>query len=252
METVLLLPICLYLRQPAGQRLVGRFTAFASRRSGVFLLALPVAIIEAALGTDMSGGWNHATYVVFLIYGYLFAADARFGQVLCKHWKSHRVIAVLGSIVGIAGFVIFSGVAHTNPLEAYDPISVMLRFFKGLVGWWWIIAIWGFLEAMRARRQAQRILRESSRELQVSLHHRTFWDKVERYANQAVLPFYLLHQTIIIIIGFYIVQWQISALLKFLIISFSALAITLLLYEIVIRRTRVMRFLFGVKPMGRY
>jgi peptidoglycan/LPS O-acetylase OafA/YrhL len=70
---------------------------------------------------------------------------------------------------------------------------------------------------------------------------------VERYANEAVLPFYLLHQTVIVAIGFYVVPWHASALLKFLIISSTAFAITLLLYEVVIKRTRLTRFLFGMK-----
>ena len=247
-ETLLLLPVCLYLRQPAGLRLVDRIANFSTQTSLVLLFPIPIAVIEAGGGTDMAGGWNHVVYVVFLVYGYLYAADARFGLVISEHWKGNLVTAVIGSIIGIVGFGLYGDTAHTNPMQAYDVISVALRFFKGLVGWWWIIAIFGFLEAMRAKRQAQCTSSESSREL-VLVDRRSFWDKVERYANQAVLPFYLLHQTIIVIVGYYVVQWHTSAFLKFLMISSIALVSTLMLYELLIKRTQLTRFLFGMKPM---
>ena len=123
----------------------------------------------------------------------------------------------------------------------------MLRFFKGIVGWCWLAAILGFLEDARNKWQLARETRDSRHESRVSLRTRTLLARVERYANDAVLPFYLLHQTVIVAIGFYVVSWHTSALLKFLIISSTALAITLLLYEVVIKRTRLTRFLFGMK-----
>ncbi len=36
------------------------------------------------------------------------------------------------------------------------------------------------------------------------------FDRVTRYTNEAVLPFYVLHQTPIVIIGFYVVQWDLN------------------------------------------
>jgi glucans biosynthesis protein C len=65
--------------------------------------------------------------------------------------------------------------------------------------------------------------------------------------NEAAYPFYILHQTVIIWIGFYICQldWGIAA--KFWSISFLTLVSCTLLYVIVIRPFAVMRFLFGMK-----
>ena len=69
-------------------------------------------------------------------------------------------------------------------------------------------------------------------------------------ANEAVLPFYVLHQSILIYVGYFVVPWDIPALLKWLIIAPTALAIIIGLYEIV-RRVNVLRFLFGLKPLRR-
>ena len=70
------------------------------------------------------------------------------------------------------------------------------------------------------------------------------------YAAIAFLPFYILHQTVIIVIGFSVVQWHIAGLLKYLVICLSSLALSLLIYEIVIRWTRPTRWMFGMKARG--
>lgn len=241
--TFLLLPVFIYLQKTSGRKLVGRIASFSTGPWAMVLAAFPIAVIEAALGTEMSGGWNHSAYIVFLFYGYLLAADVRFWQSLCKYWKISLAFASVGSVAGIIGFYLIAESSHTDPLHAYDATSVMIRFFKGMVGWSWIVAILGFLEDAKRKRQSARYSREPS----VTAYNRTFLAGVERYANKAVLPFYVLHQTVIVAIGFYIVQWNISVTLKFLAISLTSLAMTLFLYEIVIRRTRVTRFLFGMK-----
>ena len=73
-------------------------------------------------------------------------------------------------------------------------------------------------------------------------------DRVSAYAGEAQLPFYVLHMTPIVIIGFYVVQWEVNALVKYLVIVLATLGVTLLLYDIAVRRTWLTRFLFGMKP----
>jgi hypothetical protein len=68
------------------------------------------------------------------------------------------------------------------------------------------------------------------------------------YANEAVLPFYILHQTVLLCVGYFVVQWAIPDLLKWAIIVPVSFAIIMALYEFGVRRWNVMRFLFGMKP----
>ncbi len=72
-----------------------------------------------------------------------------------------------------------------------------------------------------------------------------------RYANEAVLPFYMLHQTILIVIGFFVVQQPWSIMVKWLVITPLAFATIMLVYEFLVRRVNVLRFLFGMKPIKR-
>jgi Acyltransferase family len=68
-----------------------------------------------------------------------------------------------------------------------------------------------------------------------------------KYANEAVLPFYILHQTVLLCVGYFVVQWAIPDLLKWVIILPLSFVIIMVLYEFLVRRFNVMRVLFGMK-----
>jgi hypothetical protein len=101
--TLVLVLLWLHLQSLAGQRLVERFAVFCTRPGAIFLLALPIAAIEAALGTERYGGWSRYAYAPFIIYGFLLAADARFGQTFHCHKKSALVLGILTFAVYAAG-----------------------------------------------------------------------------------------------------------------------------------------------------
>jgi len=86
-----------------------------------------------------------------------------------------------------------------------------------------------------------------------------FRDKWLAYGQEAVMPFYLLHQPVIFVIAFFVVQWDTSTmlgtgaaiLLKLPVIVLSAFVVTLGLYQVVIRRVKPVRAFFGMKPKKR-
>jgi hypothetical protein len=75
---------------------------------------------------------------------------------------------------------------------------------------------------------------------------------VLEYANEAVLPFYVLHQSILFVVAFYMLPWAIPDLAKWAIILVSTFVIITALYELLIRRINVLRVLFGMKPLRRW
>jgi peptidoglycan/LPS O-acetylase OafA/YrhL len=62
------------------------------------------------------------------------------------------------------------------------------------------------------------------------------------------MPFYLIHQPVIILISFFVVQWDVDILVKLLIIVIASFTITLGLIELLIRPFKRVRVLFGMKP----
>jgi len=71
--------------------------------------------------------------------------------------------------------------------------------------------------------------------------------RAARYANEAVLPFYVLHEPVIVGAAWIIVRWHAPILAKYLALVLVSFAGTLALYEVFVRRLRVTRFLFGMK-----
>jgi glucans biosynthesis protein C len=68
-----------------------------------------------------------------------------------------------------------------------------------------------------------------------------------RYATPAVYPFYILHQTIIVASGYYVVQWPLPLFIKLIILIVICFASVYALYEYIIRRFTLTRLLYGLK-----
>ena len=65
--------------------------------------------------------------------------------------------------------------------------------------------------------------------------------------REAQLPFFVLHQPVIILIAFYEVQLDAGILPKLLLVVVSSFLVTVGLYELVIRRIVPVRAFFGMK-----
>jgi hypothetical protein len=131
-----------------------------------------------------------------------------------------------------AGPLFAAAAAHGDPFTGGQPLGVAFRAVKGVDGWLWVVAILG-LARSRAARWAGAAARPG---------------RLGAYASQAVLPFYLLHEPVIVVVACLVLPWRIGAGGQYLLISLASLAATWLLYDLGVRRTRPSRFLFGMKP----
>jgi glucans biosynthesis protein C len=68
----------------------------------------------------------------------------------------------------------------------------------------------------------------------------------QRYLAEGSYPVYILHQTVIVVLAFYIVTIPITGVVQWLVLFICAIVGTFVLYEIV-RRVDALRFLFGMK-----
>ncbi len=53
----------------------------------------------------------------------------------------------------------------------------------------------------------------------------------------------------ILMVGFFVIRWSMGILTKFLIVTVISFPLILVLYELLVRRFNVMRFLFGMRPI---
>ncbi len=78
--------------------------------------------------------------------------------------------------------------------------------------------------------------------------HLNFNNRFLQYTNQAVYPFYILHQTVIVILGYYIVQLTIPVFLKIVILVPVTFGSIFLIYHFLIKPFILTRILYGLKP----
>jgi hypothetical protein len=220
---ILTLPLFLYLRQKNGQKIISWLAGKLEFRSIIYLLAVPLAILELVLdpsgiGRRDFGGWSPFLYIIFFVYGYVVFSDHR-----CRSMIERQAIFSLagGLLVTATMLVLFLIKSDPSFGTSYFTLMTILRAFNS---WFWMLAIMGF-----------------------GTRHFDFTNRFLTYANQAVLPFYILHQTIIVTIGFYLMGWDIAVLPKYAILSTASFIVIMCLYEFFVRRINILRYLFGLK-----
>ena len=228
--SLLALPLFLFLRGAAGQRVLGKLAAWCSRPGGIFLFIVPLALIQMALRVPFPANEDWADfvfYLAFFVYGFLLVSRPSFAEAICRHqW----IALVLGLLAFFSiGATIFAGPGVAWEFSpSYTAGSLLYQLVYSINTWAWLVFV-----------------------LSCGIRWLNRNSKVLGPANEAVLPFYVLQQPVIIVIAFYVVQWHMAILPKWLIICTLALAMILVLYELVIRRVNAMRWLFGMKPRQR-
>ena len=85
--------------------------------------------------------------------------------------------------------------------------------------------------------------------LSIGAKYLNFNSQAVVYGNEAVLPFYVLHETILLTVGWFVIPWNMGIIPKFLIISVASLIIIGGLYEGLIKPLNWVRFIFGMSPI---
>jgi hypothetical protein len=113
---------------------------------------------------------------------------------------------------------------------------------QGLAGWAWLAAIVGFAASFIARRR-----QTGPATPRPAPARQPRWQRAAGYANQAVLPFYVLHEPVIVAFAWIIVRWHAPIGVKYPLLVAASFTATLVIYELAVRRYRITRLLFGMK-----
>jgi hypothetical protein len=194
----------------------------------VYLLALPTILClilthsESFLGNTEWGGGSILTHATFLLSGFLIVSHAGLQDSIRRlRWVSLALVAILMATL----FGLLMTIGEPSPGTLLDALG---RTLWGLWSWCWVLAILGF-----------------------GMKHLNANTPILSHANEAVLPFYILHQPVLLGVGYLVVQWAIPDAAKFVVIDAISFAIIVALYEFLVRRVNVVRFLFGMKLPAR-
>lgn len=218
--SLLLTPVFVFLRNQAnGSFLNGLRTLIGKYPMALYLFALPLLLVEISLEPyypithAFVGDWYaHAMYLLLFLFGFILISIK---DVL---WKALDRIRLSALVIGLVGFPILVGLYNLAEGHWIIPLVATINM------WSWILVIFGF---------ASKYLNKPG--------------KIISYRNRAVYPFYILHQTITIIIGYSLMNLDWPIVVKFIILAVGTFLISWLIYEGIVKRTRFTRFVFGLK-----
>jgi glucan biosynthesis protein C len=209
------------------------FSRFADDLLGGFgLLLIPVAWLAIHMAISgvraepthaLVGDWTaHRMYFPAFAFGFFLADAPRTWAAIRRLWKAAGGLAVLG-------YAAVAGVLLAWMTGAVPDTALRLPFAAGrlVMGWCAIVALIGLADH--------------------------FWNrdhKWRRTLTEAVFPFYIIHQTIIVMLGWYLLRFALPPAIEFVTLL-GATVTGCWLFYLGGRRVGWLRPLIGLRPLAR-
>lgn len=220
--SLLLTPVFLYLRKHPDNHFICWVKRQLITPAGFLWFLLPLLMTQLLLEPffpvthALVGDWfTLANYGILFFYGFVLIMIQ---EVFWKVVQQHRRLFLFSGILFFSLWLLLIYTAENTPADYLTPIVKVVNF------WSWLLALFGYASKYLNRK-----------------------NKTLVYANQAVYPFYILHQTITVTLGFYLKDFEWGFAMKFTLLVIGTFLISGILYEFFIRRWKFLRPLFGLK-----
>lgn len=220
-------PFLKLFRSAGFQRFSGRLERFADKPLALSVVIIPLIgsqILLRPYFPDRTGAlvndWAFLSlYIIFFLSGFILLSKKNIIESIRKQKFHYLALTLLATVA------MFSS-RHVNMSEAlaekvWDISAIILAWTCGLA-------------AVGLTRQ---YLNRDSR--------------IRKLANEAIYPFYLLHQPLILIMGFFLIRVEMPDLVRFFILTISSFGLSCVLYWYLVRPFNFTRVIFGMKPLAR-
>jgi glucan biosynthesis protein C len=218
------LPVLLFVRR--NQAMTAKWARLCSNPA--FLVILPVVwhvsgslLLAEKFPTthNLVRDWNeHFHDFSLFVMGFVMCTQTSFWEILKKFRKVNLIIWLCLTTVLYALYWIPGVELSRSEYVLYDLI-------KTVNTWCILLSIFGYAYV-----------------------YLQFTNRFLKYANEAVYPFYILHQTVIICLAYPLIHMDLPWGGKFVYLSVATFLICLLLYHFLIKRFNLIRIFFGLKP----
>ena len=189
----------------------------------IYVPILPLAMIQVTMRERWPGlqnlidDWaNFAYYSVFLMSGFLLARFPSLERAAHRERRRALCIALVATVLLLLGV-----------LQVFSSTPVILAS-TAVAGWCFVIALLGW-----------------------SKQNLSFTTRALPYLTESAFPVYLLHQSAIVIPGYFLVQLPLGVAAKFVILLIVSSSLTLSAYHFLVRPFSLPRILCGMKARGR-
>jgi peptidoglycan/LPS O-acetylase OafA/YrhL len=221
--SVIALPLLVGLMARRGRAAIDALARGLAWPGATLAFAVPIVIlmsIGVTLGSDEHDWFELFWYFAYFVIGFVLVSDDRLMGAVRRDGRLALGTAVVSTVV-----LTTTPVADllTSIEGGLDVPHLLAGMLFGLEGWAWTLVI-----------------------LNVGLRATALQRPVAARLNEAVLPIYVVHQPVILAVAFFVVQWPIGILPKWLVVFGASAAITLALVELGLR-SRVTRVLLGAR-----
>lgn len=227
--TLVLLPVFLWARSPTGRDAVERAGLTAARFGLQWLMVLPLAASTLWLVpvshniNGLVGDWNGlVSYGALLLYGAFIFGSTDLLNALQRQRLLSLAIGIAAYAALYAGF--FQGTVRPVISPEVRPAFALLSAINTMA---WLFAILGFAHRYLTARPA--FLAE---------------------ATEAVYPFYILHQTVTVIVVYWLLTLGVPPVLGFFAAIVATFVGTWAIYAGLVRPWRWVRPFFGMKALS--
>lgn len=225
--SLILIPVFLHLKKNPEVWIIKKLQSLIIKSFGLYIFIIPLFLWQVFLApyypqtNGLINDWyNLINYCTLFFFGYLLISlKDTFWVSVTKNRQKYL-------INGLLGFTLL--MCLWNIIGDFPGKEYISALTKVLNAWSWILTLIGYSAVY---------LNKPSKALS--------------YANEAVYPFFILHQTIMMGLCFYMINIDLGFFPKFFILSIGTFGISWIIYEYGIRRYSWIRPLFGLKNKGK-
>jgi peptidoglycan/LPS O-acetylase OafA/YrhL len=220
------LPLFMWLKNKPGASFLEWMAKLCELRGGLLITIIPLAVVKILLVPFFPLEHDWADFIFqmcFFALGYILFADERFIIAIRRDWWILLTVPTV-IVLGLLGMYLADFPVLSWSVTPGIPQFYLLQLFVSIIAVCYSLTM-----------------------LFVGMRFLDFSNRWLRYGQEAALPFFVLHQPVIIVIAFFVVQWNADILVKLPVVVLSSFAVTIGLYELIIRRINPLRLLFGMK-----
>ena len=191
------------------------------------IMGIPISLTFALLSptwpffrNNLYSDWGYFTYnMIAFFFGFMIALDPKWKRVFDRY-------IVVSLVLGIAFSATKLYMEYNLPSfsrAAYNPSYAFYSLIAGFNTWFWVVAVIGI-----ARRSL------------------SFTNGFLRYFNRISYQLYIFHLVVISVAGHYLTRMRQGIIAEFFMICAATFIICIICCEFA-KRTRLTRFLFGIK-----
>lgn len=221
--SVILLPLFSYLIQRPG--ITKLISMFLEMKYNYLLPMLIIVIFEIVLRPFFPGyqnlimDWaNFTVYLSFFLIGFIMGQEGDLLSVLALNWKISGVLAGLSTVINII-------IKRTEYFQNTNyTVIVLLSFLSGVAAYTWVMFFVGI--------------------------GKRYFNRTNKYLSnfsKSAFALYIFHYMILTILILFLIKTSLNHYIMFMITCVTTYLLFLILYELIFKRVKILRYICGLK-----